>query len=49
MARAKRATLDHLSVDTQAKAQLNDKDRIEFIKRDRWIDYPRATEAMNRL
>ena len=32
MARAKRATLDHLSIDTQAKAQLDDKDRIEFIK-----------------
>lgn len=44
-----RVALNHLSIETRAKAQLDDKERIEFVKRDRWIDYPRATEAMNRL
>ena len=41
--------LDHLNIATRTQAQLDDKARIELIKRDRWIDYPRATEAMNRL
>ena len=43
------AALSHLSHETRTQAQLDDKARIELIKRDRWIDYPRATDAMNRL
>ena len=43
------AALSHLSRETRGQAQLDDKARIELIKRDRWIDYPRATDAMNRL
>lgn len=43
------AALSHLSRETRGQAQLDDKTRIELIKRDRWIDYPRATDAMNRL
>jgi hypothetical protein len=41
--------LNHLNIATRTQAQLDDKARIELIKRDRWIDYPRATEAMSRL
>lgn len=43
------AALSRLSHETRTQAQLDDKARIELIKRDRWIDYPRATDAMNRL
>jgi hypothetical protein len=43
------AALSHLSHETRTQAQLDDKARIELIKRDRWIDYPRATDVMNRL
>ena len=39
------AALSHLSHETRTQAQLDDKARIELIKRDRWIDYPRATDA----
>jgi len=41
--------LNHLNSAARTQAQLDDKARIDLIKRDRWIDYPRATEAMNRL
>lgn len=43
------AALSHLSHETRTQAQLDDKARIELIKRDRWIDYPRATDARSRL
>ena len=43
------AALSHLSHETRTQAQLDDKARVELIKRDRWIDYPRATDVMNRL
>ncbi len=43
------ATLSHLSHETRTQVQLDDQARIDLIKRDRWIDYPRATEAMSRL
>ncbi len=43
------ATLNHLSHETRSQALLDDRQRIELIKRDRWIDYPRASHAMSRL
>lgn len=43
------SALSHLSIETRNQAQLDDQARIELIKRDRWIDYPRATVIMNRL
>ncbi len=42
-------TFNHLSHDARSQALLDDKQRIELIKRDRWIDYPRATDALSRL
>ena len=43
------ATFNHLSHEARSQALLDDKQRIELIKRDRWIDYPRATDALSRL
>ena len=43
------SVFSHLSDVTRTKAQLDDNARIELIKRDRWIDYPRALQAMSRL
>jgi len=43
------SVLNHLNLATRTQAQLDDRARIDLIKRDRWIDYPRAMQAMSRL
>jgi hypothetical protein len=45
----KSATLSHLLPATRSQAQLDDDARIQFLLRDRWIDYPRATQALEQL
>jgi hypothetical protein len=41
--------LAHLLPSTRALAGLVNAQRLHFLQRDRWIDYPRATEALQRL
>lgn len=41
--------LSHLCAATRAEALLDPGTRIRSLQRDRWIDYPRATEALQRL
>ena len=41
--------LSHLAPLMREQAQLDDDARIQALLRDRWIDYPRATEALQRL
>ena len=43
------AALAHLSPAARPQALLPDDDRIRGIQRDRWVDYPRAAEARQRL
>ena len=42
-------TLTHLCTATRAEAMLDHGIRMRSLQRDRWIDYPRATEAIQRL
>ena len=42
-------TLSHLCTSTRAEAMLDHRTRMRSLHRDRWIDYPRATEALQRL
>lgn len=39
----------HLSAQVRPQADLDNDSRIELLQRDRWIDYPRATQAIERL
>ena len=41
--------LSHLCTATRPEAMLDHGTRIRSLQRDRWIDYPRATEAIQRL
>src|SRR5258706_7403606 len=41
--------LSHLCAATRTEALLDHRTRIRSLQRDRWIDYPRATEALQRL
>ena len=43
------AELAHLHPTARALAQLDDEQRIRSLQRERWIDYPRASEALARL
>ena len=42
-------TLAHLHPSIRPHAGLDNEQRLRMLQRDRWIDYPRATEAMQRL
>lgn len=42
-------TLSHLCTATRSEAMLDHGIRMRSLQRDRWIDYPRATEAIQRL
>jgi len=42
-------TMSHLCTATRCEAMLDHRTRIRSLQRDRWIDYPRATEAIQRL
>ena len=42
-------TLSHLCTATRTEAMLDHRTRMRSLQRDRWIDYPRATEALHRL
>ncbi len=42
-------TLSHLCTATRTEAMLDHRTRMRSLQRDRWIDYPRATEALQRL
>ncbi len=39
----------HLDPAVQGHADLPDRERIEHIRVDRWIDYPRARQALDKL
>ena len=39
----------HLHPAVRDMLALEDNKRIQALQRDRWIDYPRASEAINRL
>ncbi len=41
--------LAHLHPSVRALADLDNEQRLRIMQRDRWIDYPRATEALLRL
>jgi len=41
--------LSHLKTEAQSTAQLPDSERVARIRADRWIGYPRANEALERL
>ena len=41
--------LTHLHPSIRAHAGLDNEQRLRMLQRDRWIDYPRATEPMQRL
>ena len=41
--------LSHLAASVREQAQLDGDARIQALLRDRWIDYPRATEALQRF
>ena len=41
--------MSHLCSATRCEAMLDHRTRIRSLQRDRWIDYPRATEAIHRL
>ena len=41
--------LSHLHSLTRIEAQQDDKIRVRALQRDRWIDYPRATQALQQL
>lgn len=43
------ATLAHLTPETRTLAQHDDEQRIAYLAEDRWIDYPRAREALQEL
>jgi hypothetical protein len=45
----KQDVLSHLLPTAREQARLGDEDRICSLLRDRWIDYPRATEALQLL
>lgn len=45
----KNAQLGHLLPAIRPQAQLDDTMRIQSLLRDRWIDYPRATQALEQL
>ncbi len=44
-----KATLSHLLPSARKQAALGDDERIKGLLRDRWIDYPRATQALQQL
>lgn len=48
-ARATSSEVSHLKGSAQSAAHLPEADRIERIRRDRWIGYPRANDAVRRL
>lgn len=41
--------LSHLHPSAQATALLPDEERLQAVRADRWIGYPRATGALDRL
>lgn len=43
------SALSHLIPEARKIADLDDAQRIDAIQRDRWVNYPRATEALERL
>ena len=43
------SNLSHLVPEARKVAELDDASRISAIQRDRWVNYPRATEALERL
>jgi len=45
----KDGTLTHLLPAARKQAELGNDERILELLRDRWIDYPRATEALQQL
>lgn len=43
------ADLTHLHPEARAAATLADEERLRYVRSDRWIGYPRANEALQRL
>jgi hypothetical protein len=46
---AEAVDLSHLHECAQRIARLPNEERLRYVRADRWIGYPRATEALNRL
>lgn len=49
MAAASSPPLSHLAPAAREQARLDEPARIQALQRDRWVDYPRASEARQRL
>lgn len=49
MASTTTPSLNHLVPSAREQAKLDEGARIQALQRDRWVDYPRATEARQRL
>ena len=47
--RADNESLAHLGQAARAQARLGDAERIQALRRERWIGYPRASEAIRLL
>jgi hypothetical protein len=43
------STLAHLHTSMRAQALLDAPERLRLLRRDRWIDYPRASQALHKL
>ena len=43
------SALSHLAPQARALAQADDAERLAFLATDRWIDYPRARQALDVL
>jgi hypothetical protein len=43
------SSLAHLHASVQTDALLEAPDRVRQLRRDRWIDYPRASQALQKL
>jgi hypothetical protein len=41
--------LSHLKASAQVAARLSDEERIDRARRERWVGYPRANYAVDRL
>ncbi|WP_318036771.1 TniB family NTP-binding protein [Streptomyces chengmaiensis] len=49
MSQDESADLSHLHPAAQQIARLPDAERLRYVRADRWIGYPRATAALERL
>ena len=41
-----KSAMAHLAASVRAQAEMDNDTRIQLLHRDRWIDYPRANQAL---